>query len=191
MFLLFLLLIIGHLTCDIDINHNLLFRSIYLDAFFELISIQKAMFHEVSFIIPVLPTERSGDQTKLPYKDYWMRFANFLIDSLHKHIEHVKEISLESMFTRYYVTSTLELVEFECKVQRFKLRDLSSGGISPTLQQEIKDKCNEIERSCLSIRNETFPSIKRGSFKRQCNERIEAALCEIEVLKRAAIRSRI
>jgi hypothetical protein len=72
-----------------------------LAGFSELIKIQKAMFHEVSLIVPKLPTERFEDETstKLPYKRHWTQFSNFLIDSIRNQIEHMKKISLESRFS--------------------------------------------------------------------------------------------
>ncbi|RHZ77870.1 hypothetical protein Glove_169g29 [Diversispora epigaea] len=168
-------------------------RKIYLAAFSELINIQKAMFREVSEIIPELPTEmnqRNIDDTPihLPYKGYWMGFADFLIDSLHNNIEHMIQISEESKYNRDFVTSSLELAEFECRVQRFKLRNHPSTGLSPTQQCEIiEKKCSEIKTNCLHIKNVKLPSMDGFDyFGAQCNERIATVLREIEELKNAA-----
>lgn len=153
------------------------------------------MFHEVSLIIPELPLNRSlsiddppETSIKLPYKNYWMRFADYIIDSLRSHIEHVKTTSLESKYNRDFVTSSLELVEFECKAQRFKLRNPPPGGIAPPQQQEIKRRSEEMERSCLFIKTQKLPSMPDiDHFRRLCNERIEKAFREIEEVRNVAM----
>ncbi|CAG8486394.1 199_t:CDS:10, partial [Diversispora eburnea] len=136
-------------------------RKIYLAAFFELINIQKAMFHEVSKIIPELPTEMKQHNVSihLPYKDYWMDFANVLINSLRKHIEHIIQISNESKYNL---------------------------GLSPIQQREIKNKCSDIKMNCLVIKLGILPSMNGVYyFKEQCNERIETVLREIKEIKNA------
>ncbi|RHZ77953.1 hypothetical protein Glove_168g248 [Diversispora epigaea] len=160
-------------------------RKIYLAAFSELINIQKAMFHEVSEIIPELPI--SDPPIHLPYKGYWIDFSNFLIDSLRQHIKHIIQISKESKNNRYFVTSSLELAEFECKVQRFKLKNLPSVGLSPIQRREIKIKCSEIETNCLHIKLLELPSMSGVYyFKEQCNERIETVFHEVEEFRNVA-----
>ncbi|CAG8661655.1 9643_t:CDS:2, partial [Diversispora eburnea] len=161
---------------------------IYLAAFSELINIQKAMFHEVSKIIPELPTRHISDtQIHLPYKGYWMDFANFLIDSLHSHIEHMIQISKESQYNRDFVISSLELAEFTCRAQRFKLRNLSPTGLNPIQQSEIKNKCSEVKINCLHIQNVKLPSmVGVDYFREQCIKRLKTISHEIEELRNAA-----
>ncbi|RHZ83153.1 hypothetical protein Glove_99g360 [Diversispora epigaea] len=179
---------------EVGISTPKIDRKIYLKAFLELINIQKAMFHEVSKIIPELPTERTQrihhndhfvDTTiKLPYKDHWMNFANFLIESLHSHMEHITQIALESKYIRDFVTSSLELAEFGCKTQRFKFKNIPQNEITPIQKIEIKNKCLEIEKSCLNIKNKTLPSMDNiEHFRGQCEERIAAVLREIDELR--------
>ncbi|RHZ48435.1 hypothetical protein Glove_551g8 [Diversispora epigaea] len=176
---------------EVGISISKVDRKIYLAAFSELINIQKIMFHEVSKIISELPSEVNqrliSDTPILSYKDYWMDFTNFLINSLHNHIEHMIQISEESKYNRDYVTSSLELAEFECKAQRFKLRNLPTTGLNPIQQRELKKKCSKIEMICLHVRNVKLPSmVDVDHFKVQCNERIATVFREIRDLKNAA-----
>ncbi|CAG8514866.1 9304_t:CDS:10, partial [Diversispora eburnea] len=181
---------------EVGISTPKIDRKIYIKAFLELINIQKAMFHEVSKIIPELPTERT-ERTRhndpphivekiinLPYKYHWTNFANFLIDSLHNHMEHIIQIALESKYIRDFVTSSLELAEFECKTQRFKLKNIPPHEINPNQKIEIKKKCSEIEKSCLSIKNETLSSMSNVEhFRGQCEERITAVIREVNEIR--------
>ncbi|RHZ73529.1 hypothetical protein Glove_230g154 [Diversispora epigaea] len=180
---------------EVGISKSKIDRKIYLTAFSELINIQKAIFHEVSKIIPELPTPTEMNQrliSDIPihflYKGYWMDFANFLIDSLRNHIEHIIQIAEESKYNRDFVTSSLELAEFECRAQRFKLRNFPPTGLNPIQQSEIKKKCSKIEMNCLNIKNVKLSSMVDADdyFRKQCNERIATVFREIEQLRNAA-----
>ncbi|CAG8747760.1 11251_t:CDS:2, partial [Acaulospora morrowiae] len=166
---------VGIITPKID-------RRFYLDGFFEIVNIQKVLFYEVSSIIDGLTLEHK----KL--KENWLKFSEFLIQSIKSHLELINKTASENKYTRHSVLALLELSEFECTVERFELKNPPSGSITPLMKERIKDKCNDIERCCLQVRN-LLHKMDMNYFKQRCNDRIEKILKDVQEIYIAAERS--
>ncbi|CAG8678002.1 16679_t:CDS:2, partial [Acaulospora morrowiae] len=165
---------VGIITPKID-------RRFYLDGFLEIVNIQKVLFYEVYSIIDGLTLEHKE------LKENWLKFSEFLIQSIKSHLELINKIASETRYTRHSVLALLELSEFECTVERFELKNLPSGSIT-LMKERIKDKCNDIIKCCSQVRD-LLHEMDMNYFKQQCNDRIENVLKDVQEIYIAAERS--
>src|SRR5436305_4592723 len=69
-------------------------RRVYLDAFFEIVNVQKAMFYEVTRIVPELPKTESTHEINsgisvLTTRKNWIKFCQNIIDSIKNHLKTI------------------------------------------------------------------------------------------------------
>ncbi|CAG8645234.1 30774_t:CDS:10, partial [Racocetra persica] len=65
---------------------------VYLDAFFDIVNIQKAIFHEISMIIPEFPKETVATETavqRVSYSKNWITFGEYIIGTIRKHLDSI------------------------------------------------------------------------------------------------------
>ncbi|CAG8471028.1 5060_t:CDS:10 [Dentiscutata erythropus] len=163
---------------------------IYLDAFLEIINIQKVIFHEISLIIPELSKIAvMGNQTT-SYEKNWIEFGEDIIVSIKKHLDIIITTAQQNSYLRHAILTSLELAEVECKAERFRLKYPPAGQVTPIIQRSVKNKCSEIERTCEHICNEMLPTMSAEYFEKQCKSRIDKILQEVSDLRDAAMRDR-
>jgi hypothetical protein len=167
---------------------------VYLDAFFEIVNIQKAMFHEVSQIISELPKtespyEASRGISALETRKNWIIFCRNIIDSIKNHLETICQTCKESKYGRHLILASLELVEFDYQDGRFTLNNPPTY-VNDTIQKEIKMKCNKIRKDCKKILTDLLPTVDLEYFQGQCTDRIIRLLSNVDELQLAAENSR-
>ncbi|CAG8445859.1 16122_t:CDS:10, partial [Cetraspora pellucida] len=167
---------------------------VYLDAFFDIVNIQKIIFHEVSKIISELPKETlTATETaiqRVSYSKNWINFGEYMIGTVRKHLDSIITIAQENQYRRHLVLASLELAEFEIKAERFKLRYPPTGIVTPTIQDAVKNKCAEIEKICIHICDEVLPKMNVEHFEKECKSRVDKILLEVLDLHAAALKDR-
>ncbi|CAG8548421.1 10476_t:CDS:10, partial [Dentiscutata heterogama] len=166
----------------------------FLDAFFCIVNIQKAIFHEVSRIIPELPRETNVEinsiTQRISYNKNWIKFGGHVIETVRKHLDSIITIAKENQYRRHLVLASLELAEFEVKAERFKLRYPPTGIVNPIIQESVKNKCAEIEKICIHICDEVLPKMNVEHFEKECKSRVDKILLEVVDLHSAAMKDR-
>ncbi|CAG8801260.1 18798_t:CDS:2, partial [Gigaspora margarita] len=167
---------------------------VYLDAFFCIVNIQKAIFHEVSKVIPELPKETlvevEASVQRVSYNKNWINFGERVIATIRKHLDSIITVSQENQYRRHLVLASLELAEFEVKAERFRLKHPPTGTVNPTLQESVKNKCAEIEKICIHICDEVLPKMNVEHFEKECKSRVDKILLEVVDLHSAAMKDR-
>ncbi|CAG8550528.1 6058_t:CDS:10 [Dentiscutata erythropus] len=166
----------------------------FLDAFFCIVNIQKAIFHEVSKIIPELPRETNieinSTTQRVSYNKNWINFGGHVIETVRKHLDSIITIAKENQYRRHLVLASLELAEFEVKAERFKLKYPPTGTLNPIIQESVKNKCAGIEKICIQICDEVLPKMNVEHFEKECKSRVDKILLEVVDLHAAAMRDR-
>ncbi|CAG8736859.1 17987_t:CDS:2, partial [Gigaspora rosea] len=122
---------------------------IYLDAFLEIVNIQKAIFHEISSVIQELSEIACpSNETNQTYQKNWIEFGKHIIETIKTHLNTIISTAQQNSYLRHAILSFLELVEVECKAERFRLKYPPKGIMTPTIQRIVKNKCSEIKRTC-------------------------------------------
>jgi hypothetical protein len=162
-------------------------RRVYLDTFFEIVNVQKVMFHEVTQIISELPkTELPHEVNRgvsvLATRENWIKFCRNIIDSIKNHLRIICQKCEESKYGRHLVLVSLELVEFEYRIGKFILNN-SPTPVTGSIREEIELKCDRIRKDCEKILIDLLPKVELEYFQGQCIERIDKLLKDVEELE--------
>ncbi|CAG8744964.1 10231_t:CDS:2, partial [Acaulospora colombiana] len=162
---------VGIVTPKID-------RRIYLDAFLEIVNIQKVLFHEVSRVIPELRSTMFANflrptEPQETYHENWLKFSDFLIKSIKKHLKWIIKVAKETNYKRHSVLASLELAEFRCTIWRFRLKNQVLSKLSNLeIKKLVNGKCDRIGNLCSRIQD-SLREMDLEHFERQCNERVD------------------
>ncbi|CAG8473164.1 15642_t:CDS:2, partial [Racocetra fulgida] len=171
---------VGLITPKIDVR-------MYLDAFFEIINIQKVIFYEVSQVITELSKIRGTNDNLVSYDKNWIEFGEIIIEAIKKHLDIIITTAQQNNYRRHVVLSSLELAEIDCKAEWFKLKYPPNGTINPIIQKSVKHRCAEIENMCQDICN-MLSTMNVEYFEKQCKSRIEEIHRELVDIRTAAMR---
>ncbi|CAG8476927.1 30534_t:CDS:10 [Gigaspora margarita] len=164
---------------------------IYLDAFLEIVNIQKAIFHEISLVIPELSKITGpANKTNQTYEKNWIEFGDHIIETIKTHLNIIITTAQQNSYLRHAILTLLELMEVECRAERFRLKYPPTGIITPIIQSIVKNKCSEIEGTCKYICNEMIPKMNAEHFENQSKLRVEEIYREVLDLRKAAMRDR-
>ncbi|CAG8508580.1 12330_t:CDS:10 [Dentiscutata erythropus] len=155
---------------------------IYLDAFLEIVNIQKVIFHEL--------TKIAETQKQTSYEKNWVKFSEDIIGTIKKHLDIIITTAKQNSYLRHDILSSLELAEVECKTERFRLKYTPTGQVTPIIRRSVKNKCSEIERTCENIWNKKLPIMSAENFEEQCKLRINKIRREVSDLRDAAMKDR-
>ncbi|CAG8719623.1 4995_t:CDS:10, partial [Gigaspora margarita] len=86
----------------------------YLDAFLEIVNIQKVIFHEISLIIQEL-SKMAGpaNKTNQTYEKNWIEFGKHIIETIKTHLDTIITTAQQNSYLRHEILTYLELVEVE------------------------------------------------------------------------------
>ncbi|GBB88387.1 hypothetical protein RclHR1_14960002 [Rhizophagus clarus] len=180
-------------------------RRIYLDAFFEIINIQKILYHEILFIIQELSKESSltdmDIEDTLDIKEVWKKFIEKLQFSIQNHLNTIGEIATSSHYGRHLLLVNVEILEFDLKLLKYQLRfpPNENGVISKKLQEKITEKCQDIVKRIIDIKeSEKYKNceneFRKGIQKRLLNiskNCIEVEDCAINLSKKLSIEEKL
>ncbi|CAG8638123.1 14756_t:CDS:10, partial [Racocetra persica] len=158
----------------------------YLDAFFEIVNIQKVIFYEVSQVITELSKTRETEDNLVFYDKNWIEFGERIIEAIKKHLDIIITTAQQNNYRRHVVLSSLELAEIDCKAERFKLK-YPPNGINPIIQKSVKNRCAEIENMCEDICN-MLSTMNAEYFEEQCKSRIDEIRRELLDIRTAVMR---
>ncbi|RIA80711.1 hypothetical protein C1645_866307 [Glomus cerebriforme] len=156
-------------------------RRIYLDAFLEIINIQKILYHEILIIIEIVSREsRNEDKDFISIKNVWKNFAESLQNSIQKHLYTIREVAKSTHYGRNLLLTNVEILELDLKMLTFQLKYQTNGII---INNALK-KCTEIKKSIVDIvKNDEYKKNKKefktGVYKRlqylwrDCNKIVE------------------
>ncbi|PKC03010.1 hypothetical protein RhiirA5_452565 [Rhizophagus irregularis] len=154
-------------------------RRIYLDAFFEIINIQKILHHEILFIIQELLEESTQNDMVIDHtlsiKEVWKGFIKRLQSSIQKHLNTIKEVAESTHYGRHLFLADVEILEFDFKLLKYQIKVAptdKNGHISWKLQEEITEKCKDIKnRIEVIIESNRFKDSER-EFKNSIHKRL-------------------
>ncbi|GES93124.1 P-loop containing nucleoside triphosphate hydrolase protein [Rhizophagus clarus] len=130
---------------------------IYLDAFFEIINIQKFLHHEILFIIQELSKESTPSgitiENTLNIKEVWMKFIEKLQLSIKNHLNTIRETAESTHYGRHLLLADVEISDFDLKLLKYQLRFPPDGNniVSRALQKRITEKCEDIKKCIADI----------------------------------------
>ncbi|CAB4384074.1 unnamed protein product [Rhizophagus irregularis] len=168
-------------------------RRIYLDTLFEIINIQKILYHEILFIIQELSKELSPATTLienvLNIKEIWKIFIERLQISIQNHLNTIREIAESTHYGRHLILVDVEILEFDIKLLRYQLRHPpnSNGIISKALQDRITRKCKDIETRIVQIANSSRHKNSEKEFKKDVHKRLVNLLESCNEVKTCAV----
>lgn len=167
-------------------------RRLYLDAFFEIVNIQKIMFDEASRIISELPrmelAHHSGMSVSETQKN-WIKFCSSINDSINNHLDVIIQTCKESLYRRHLVVASMEYVEFEYQFSRFIFNNQPRNIVTPACKEKLKNSCNKIHKDCEKILNDVLPKVELEYFQGQCVERISKLKRNVDELYEVVERS--
>ncbi|CAB5387849.1 unnamed protein product [Rhizophagus irregularis] len=134
-------------------------RRIYLDAFFEIVNVQKILHREILFIIQELSKESTPTATvienTLSIKEVWKKFIERLQLSINNHLNTIGEIAESTHYGRHLLLVNVEILEFDLILFTYQLRfsPNESTDIDDTksLQERITEKCEDIKKRIVNI----------------------------------------
>ncbi|CAB4484431.1 unnamed protein product [Rhizophagus irregularis] len=158
-------------------------RRIYLDAFFEIINIQKILHHEILFIIQELSKEITSfiiisaeNENVLSIKEVWKNFIERLQLSIQNHLNTIREVAESTHYGRHLLLVDVEILDFDLKLLRYQLRFPPNGSsvVGRALQERITEKCENIrERIANIIDSQRYKNseegFRDGLYKRLAN----------------------
>ncbi|GES78947.1 P-loop containing nucleoside triphosphate hydrolase protein [Rhizophagus clarus] len=166
-------------------------RRLYLDAFFEIVNIQKIMFDEAARIISELPkmefahSEISASETQ----KNWIKFCCSINDSINQHLGVIIQACKESSYKRHLVVASVEYVEFEYQFGRFIFNNQPRNIVTPQCKEDLKNRCNKIHKDCEKVLKDVLPKVELEYFQGQCLERITKLLKNVDELYEVVERS--
>ncbi|PKC17959.1 P-loop containing nucleoside triphosphate hydrolase protein [Rhizophagus irregularis] len=157
-------------------------RRLYLDAFFEIVNVQKILFDEATRIVSELPKMELAHTGNLVLETQrnWIKFCSSINDSINNHLVVIIQTCKESLYKRHLVVASMEYVEFEYQFGRFIFNNLPRNIVTPTNKEELKNRCNKIRKDCEKILNDVLPKVELEYFQSQCTERISKLLKNVD-----------
>ncbi|CAG8617771.1 554_t:CDS:10, partial [Funneliformis mosseae] len=162
---------------------------IYLDALFELINIQKILFHEVLFIIQeISKVSKVTNQESININEIWKKFAEWLQLSILKHLNVFKKVAESTHYGRHLLLANVEILEFDLKIIQYQLRYPSNG--SSIIDKELRDNtienCNKIVEGLSGILTSEGYNAAEETFKKGIHERLSNVLKSCNDVKSSA-----
>jgi len=161
---------------QIGISISQVDRRIYLDTLFEIINIQKILFHEILFIIQeISKTLVVKIENSINVDEIWKKFAEKLQLSIQKHLIIIKEVAESTHYGRHLLLVNIEILEFHLKILKYQFRYPPNGSsvVDITLQTKIKENCEKILEGISDIlRSDGYQSAEK-TFKSGIHERLE------------------
>ncbi|GBB94416.1 hypothetical protein RclHR1_02350015 [Rhizophagus clarus] len=154
-------------------------QRIYLDAFFEIINIQKILHQEILFIIQELskeptPTDVTIENT-INIKEVWKKFIEKLQHSIQVHLNAIGEIAVFINYDRYLLLVNVEILEFDLKLLTYQLRFPSDESVDvdiKELQERIREKCEDIKKRITNIIESQRYKDSEEEFKNDVHARL-------------------
>jgi hypothetical protein len=147
-------------------------RRIFLDAFFEIVNIQKILHEEILFIIQVLSEESTPTTVvvnvtnkTLSIKEFWKKFIEKLQFSIQNHLNTIREIAESTHYGRHLLLVEVEMIEFDLKLLIYQIRFPPSNIDTGVLQEEIIKKCKDIKKRVINIIESQRFKNTEGEFK--------------------------
>ncbi|GBC46709.1 uncharacterized protein OCT59_017758 [Rhizophagus irregularis] len=155
-------------------------RRIYLDAFFEIINIQKILHREILFIIQELSKESTPTasiiENTLSIKEVWKKFIERLQFSIYDHLNTIGEIAESTHYSRHLLLVNVEILEFDLKLLTYKLRFPSNESTdfddTKALQERITEKCKDIKKRIINIIESQRYKNTEEEFKNDIHSRL-------------------
>jgi hypothetical protein len=145
-----------------------------LDAFFEIINIQKILHHEILFIIQELSKESNAIvvENTMSIKEVWMNFIERLQLSIQKHLNTIREIAESTHYGRHLLFVDVEILDFDLKLLKYQLRFPPNGSnvISKELQERTTEKCEDIKKRIINVIESQRYKNSEGEFKDSISE---------------------
>ncbi|CAG8826678.1 771_t:CDS:2, partial [Gigaspora rosea] len=126
--------------------------------------------------------------TNQTYQKNWIEFGEHIIETIKTHLNTINTTAQQNSYLRHAILTLLELMEVECRAERFRLKYPPTGIITPTIQRIVKNKYSEIKETCEHICNEMIPRMNAEHFENQCKLRVEEIYREVSDLRKAAMR---
>ncbi|RGB37018.1 hypothetical protein C1646_66236 [Rhizophagus diaphanus] len=134
-------------------------RRIYLDAFFEIVNIQKILHREILFIIQELSKESTPTATiienTLSIKEVWKKFIERLQFSIYDHLNTIGEIAESTHYSRHLLLVNVEILEFDLKLLTYKVRfppnESTDFDDTKAIQERITEKCEDIKKRIMNL----------------------------------------
>jgi len=150
----------GDLTTlsDIGIPVSKMDRRMYLDAFFEIINIQKILFYETLFIIEEVPRRSIFSyifQSGIEVKDTWKKFAERLQQTIQSHLNTIREVAESLHYGRHLLLAKVEMLESDVNMLIFQLKYPPDGVKVVDVYKKLK-----IKQKCEEIKQQLIPNIK-------------------------------
>ncbi|RIA98473.1 hypothetical protein C1645_870713 [Glomus cerebriforme] len=124
---------------------------IHLDAFLEIINIQKILYHEILFIIDELSKEPIHgvieDKDIITIKEVWTIFADKLQLSIQNHLHRIRNEAESTYYGRHLLIIDVEMLEIDLKKLIYQLKYPQNGIFDRALQDRIIKKCDDINKS--------------------------------------------
>ncbi|GBC28104.1 uncharacterized protein OCT59_008525 [Rhizophagus irregularis] len=129
-------------------------QKIYLDVFFEIINIQKILYHEVLFIIENAKYAKShlfAISKNKECKKLWKIFAENLQYSTQEHLYTIKQTAESSHHTRHCLLANVELLELYTNMLKLQLKCPPNGIVDKKLQTDTIEKCEDTKRDVVNM----------------------------------------
>ncbi|PKK57963.1 hypothetical protein RhiirC2_720872 [Rhizophagus irregularis] len=129
-------------------------QKIYLDVFFEIINIQKILYHEVLFIIENAKYAKSNlfaISKNKECKKLWKIFAENLQYSTQEHLYTIKQTAESSRHTRHCLLANVELLELYTNMLKLQLKCPPNGIVDKKLQTDTIEKCEDTKRDVVNM----------------------------------------
>ncbi|KAG9293587.1 hypothetical protein G9A89_005590 [Geosiphon pyriformis] len=166
-------------------------QGIYLDAFLEIINVQKAMLLETSQIVAELKKEQFETPTRAnvteekalekPLWEKWLDFSLHLFETINSHLVTILRTAEKTRHERRFVIASLEKADMACRKARFLLRNPPGGNLTEKIRNDIRKHCPKIKED-LEILKKKLATMDVIYFQSQCNEKIEKILEEVNEL---------
>ncbi|CAG8442461.1 13677_t:CDS:10 [Ambispora gerdemannii] len=152
-------------------------KKIYLDAFSEIVNIQRALFQESCKVMEIL---RPLDTTLW---EAWKIFSLTILESASSHIDHIIKTSYQR-HNRNYVLASIEHARLAYQVGKFTIS--YSNTITDQMAKDIETNCCEVIKKKLEKLRIELVRLNAEHLEKQCDEMIEDILKDVENLRIAA-----
>ncbi|RGB25652.1 hypothetical protein C1646_771434 [Rhizophagus diaphanus] len=125
-------------------------QKIYLDVFFEIINIQKILYHEVLFIIENVVLFIFAETNK-KCKKLWKIFADNLQLSTRDHLYTIIQIAESTHHIRHYLSANVELIELHANMLKLQLKCPPNGIVDNKLQTCTIEECEDKKRFIINM----------------------------------------
>jgi hypothetical protein len=126
---------------------------IYLDAFLEIINIQKILYYEILFIIEntIVFSPHLSNKIK-NCKELWRNFAQNLQLSIKEHLYKMWKIAETTRHRRHYLLANVEMLELHASMLKLQLKFQPKVYDNALKTYTIK-KCKDTKRGIVDVNN--------------------------------------